>query len=256
MVSATCPKCKIVLVEANSQNMADLGASVVIAHKARANQIGNSYGLNEYQASDSNYDIPNTIIVAASGDGGWWSGPIAPCTYSSVVCVGGTSVWSYADSRGWLETAWSAAGSGCSQLVIEPAWQPKNLCAGSKRAEADISAIADPISPGVVVYLGAGTGWTPGYYGFGGTSVSTQIINGIYALAGNAAQLHAGWSTWANPQYINDVTIGGNGAIGNSLTGAYTNSVGQACTPVSVCYSTPGWDGPTGNGTPNGIGAF
>jgi hypothetical protein len=47
------------------------------------------------------------------------------------------------------------------------------------------------------------------------------------------------WLT-ANHKYLNDVTSGSNGS----------------CSPTILCTAGPGWDGPTGWGTPNGIGAF
>src|SRR5262249_32381635 len=47
MASAICPNCKIILVEANSASLADLGASVDTAVAAGATVVSNSYGGGE-----------------------------------------------------------------------------------------------------------------------------------------------------------------------------------------------------------------
>jgi subtilase family serine protease len=261
MVSATCPKCKIVLIEATTNSFSDLGKSVVAAHAAGANQLSNSYGGPEFAASNSNYSISGAVVTASSGDSSWFAGPQQPCSFATVVCVGGTAIYTYNSTRGWIESAWTGdstqlgGGSGCSKLVAKPAWQTAVAsCASSKRAEVDISAVADPFNPGILVYQGY-SGVTPGYYVFGGTSASSPIIASIYGLAGNASTELNAQSLWvagaAHSTSLNDTVIGSNG-----MTDGFTNAVGQTCTPVLICYSMPGYDGPTGNGTPNGIGAF
>ena len=53
------------------------------------------------------------------------------------------------NARGWTETAWSGAGSGCSAYEAKPSWQTDTGCA--KRTVADVSAVADP-NTGVAVY--------------------------------------------------------------------------------------------------------
>lgn len=265
MVSATCPKCHIVLIEATTTSDSDLGKSVVMAHTKGAKQISNSYGGPEWAASSPYYTIAGAVVTASSGDNSWFAGPQQPCSFATVVCVGGTAIYSYASTRGWFETVWtgdsttSGTGSGCSQYVARPSFQiyPADYCAsasGYKRAEADVSAVADPFNPGVLVYQGY-SGVTPAYYVFGGTSASSPIIASVYALAGNASTKLNAQSLWAagaaHSLSLNDVVIGSNGA-----TNGFTNAVGQTCTPVLICYAMPGYDGPTGNGTPNGIGAF
>jgi hypothetical protein len=77
----------------------------------------------------------------------------------------------------------------------------------------------------------------------GGTSLSSPLIAGVYALAGG---LPAG-STGASALYghlgdgtvLRDVTSGSNGS----------------CSTL-MCKGAVGYDGPTGVGTPLGIGAF
>jgi subtilase family serine protease len=88
----------------------------------------------------------------------------------------------------------------------------------------------------------------------GGTSASSPIIAGVYALAGNGATEADAKSIWtaaaAHSTALTDVTIGNNGQEG------FANAAGQQCTPVFICYAGPGYDGPTGNGTPYGTAAF
>jgi subtilase family serine protease len=81
-----------------------------------------------------------------------------------------------------------------------------------------------------------------GWVQFGGTSVATPIIASVYALAGNAASTEAGSYPYAHSASLNDVVSG-------------TNNNGKSCTSP-LCVAQPGWDGPTGLGTPNGTGAF
>ena len=262
MVSAVCPLCHIVLVEAQSNSFADLGASVLTAHKLGATQISNSYGGGENGASNPDYNIPGAVVTASAGDSSWYNGPQNPCSYSTVVCVGGTALYSYNNTRGWFETVWGdignsnlfGTGSGCSQVVPKPTWQTAVAsCAGGKRAETDVSAIADPFNPGVLVYQNYGAG-AAGLYIYGGTSVASPIIASTFALAGNAKTTLNAKNLWyygsKSSTALNDITVGANGAPG------FVNAVGQYCTPVLICYAMPGYDGPTGNGTPWGIGAF
>src|SRR5262249_4934937 len=137
---------------------------------------------------------------------------------------------------GWSETVWSGAGSGCSAYISKPSWQTDARC--SRRTVADVAAVADP-SIGVAVYDTYGSS---GWLVFGGTSVSAPIIAGVYALAGNTGSITSGSYAYSHTSSLFDVTSGKNGQCKRS--GAY------------LCAGVPGYDGPTGNGTPNGIGGF
>ena len=149
MVSAMCPNCKIILVEANSASLADLSAAVNTAAGLGAHVISNSYGGPETgsQAYEGAYNHLGVAITASSGDSGY--GVQFPAASPNVTAVGGTSLVRSATARGWSETVWSGAGSGCSALYVKPTWQTDPLC--GTRMEADVSAIADP-STGVAVY--------------------------------------------------------------------------------------------------------
>jgi subtilase family serine protease len=239
MVSAICPNCHILLVEANDNSFANLGASVNEAAALGANEISNSYGGGEFsgEASDQSYNHPGIMITASSGDSGFGSQYPAASPY--VTAVGGTHLTRASNGRGWSETAWSGAGSGCSAFIAQPSWQSTvpnitNNC--SKRAIADVSAVADP-NTGVDVYDTFGvSGWLV----FGGTSVAAPVVASLYALAGNGNSITYGSFSYSHTSSLFDVTSGSNGSCGG--------------TPL--CTATTGWDGPTGNGTPNGSGGF
>lgn len=256
MVSAICPNCHIVLVEANSARGHDLTSSVRIAAAAGAAQISNSYGLAECNVRcqrpeyASDYNIPNTIITASSGDSTWFAGPQSPADFGTVVAVGGTSLYPFDSSRGWLEAAWTGAESSCSKYIAKPSWTRASVrCPGNKRAIADVSAVADPFT-GVLV-LETYPSKKTYFYIFGGTSASSPIIASVYALAGNAASQTFGSLLYAAPKgALTDVTIGRSGWTG------LRNAAGQLCKPVAICTAMPGYDGPTGMGTPWGLGAF
>jgi hypothetical protein len=236
MVSAICPNCHILLVEASSNSISDLGAAVGEAVALGAVAVSNSYGAGEWSGEtgyDTYYNYPGVAVTASSGDGGY--GVEYPAASPNVVAVGGTTLNRAGTTRGWTETAWSGAGSGCSAYESKPAWQTDAGCA--KRTVADVSAVADP-NTGVAVYDDYGYG---GWLVFGGTSVASPIIASTYALAGTPAKgTYPGSYPYANRASLNDVTSGSNGS----------------CSPSYLCTAGLGYDGPTGLGTPKGTAAF
>jgi subtilase family serine protease len=260
MVSAICPHCKILLVEANSDADRDLDAAVDTAARLGADAISNSYGCEEEQndcptvAANAHYDHRGVVITASAGDGG--AGAYQPCSFATVICVGGTSLRPSNAARGYTEIVWNglvkhlcdggrfpcATGSGCSSVVAKPVWQTDEGCA--RRSESDLSAVADPYT-GVVIACTPCTGG-PFLQGEGGTSASAPIVAAMYALAGNArSQTPATlWKRQGNG--FNDVTDGTNE---NSAAGTFLCPRSYAY----ICTARPGYDGPSGWGTPNGL---
>jgi subtilase family serine protease len=173
-------------------------------------------------------------VTASSGDSGYAAGPQFPATSPHVTAVGGTHLVTAANSRGWTETVWSGAGSGCSTIYAKPAWQTDTGC--TKRVEADVSAVADP-NTGVAVY-GPTSRNRSGWLVFGGTSVAAPLIAGVYGVNGGA--VNYGSDPYNNTGALYDVTSGSNGSCGGSY----------------LCTAKVGYDGPTGLGTPNGSTAF
>jgi len=236
MVSAACPDCKILLVEAKTSSFANLATAVNTAAKMGAVAISNSYGGSDTTSYASSYDHPGIAITASTGDNGY--GVSAPASFPGVVAVGGTSLTKDSSARGWSEAAWNGAGSGCSTKNAKPSYQTSATACGMK-ATADVSAVADP-NTGVAVYDSYAYQGYSGWMKFGGTSASSPIIASVYALGTAATGSYPAAYTWAHAGQLNDVTTGSNGA----------------CTTTVWCSSGSGWDGPTGLGTPNGVSAF
>ncbi len=234
MVAATCPRCHILLVEADTASMANLGAAVNTAVRLGANAVSNSYGGPD---ADDRYDgrffhHPGVAITASAGDSGY--GASYPASSKWVTAVGGTTLTRAAGSRRFSETAWADSGSGCS-TVNKAAWQDPTITGCPGRAVADVAAVADPAT-GVAVYDSYPFQDTSGWLTFGGTSASSPIVAAVYALAGNTAEVADGSYVWLHHSGLNDVTAGTNGS----------------CPTKQWCTARTGWDGPTGWGTPHG----
>lgn len=243
MVSAVCPNCHILLVEAKTASMANLGTAVNEAVTLGAKYVSNSYGGSE-SSSDSGYDTkyfnhPGVAITVSAGDSGY--GAEYPAASKYVTSVGGTALSTSSNARGWTESVWSTnstegTGSGCSAYDTKQSWQTDTGCA--KRTISDVSAVADPAT-GVAVYDSYGV--TAGFYTFGGTSASSPIIAAVYALAGTPSSGSYPTSfPYAHTGSLNDVTSGSNGS----------------CSGTYLCTAKSGYDGPTGLGTPSGTAAF
>jgi subtilase family serine protease len=238
MVSAACPGCKILLVEASSASFANLGAGVnYAAAQPGVVAISNSYGGSDSTATSA-YNHPGIAITASTGDSGY--GAQSPATFPGVVAVGGTSLTKASTTRGWSESAWSGAGSGCS-TINDTTVQDKTATQCAKKADADVSAVADP-NTGVAVYDSYAYQGASGWMVFGGTSASSPIVASVYALSGKTANAESlPWAAFrAGGAGLNDVTTGSNGT----------------CPTAVWCHAGTGWDGPTGLGTPNGTSAF
>ena len=235
MVSAMCPNCRILLVQASSADNGSLATAVNTAVAKGAIVVSNSYGGDEsgVQKYAAAYSHPGVAITASSGDAGY--GASFPATAPGVIAVGGTTLSPASNSRGWTETVWNGSGSGCSSVFNKPVWQTDKLCA--MRMEADIAAVGDPYT-GVAVYGPVGSHNLSGWMVFGGTSVGAPLIAGMYAALG--AKPNAASKIWVSLAALYDVTSGNNGTCG----GTY------------FCVAGTGYDGPTGNGTPSGTGAF
>lgn len=254
-VSAACPTCHILLVEANSASTDDLvTAEDTAAHTWGVAAISNSWGGAESSSEtsyDSHFNHHGVAITASSGDSGY--GVEYPAASQYVTAVGGTTLFPAPSARGFGETAWWGAGSGCSAYEPKPSWQQDGGC--GDRTVADVSAVANPFT-GLAVYdtynnctdsldcdWEVATGIAHGMNGWsqvGGTSLSSPLIASVYALAGNTGQISDGSYPYGHASSLTDVWGGANGA----------------CYPAYLCVGVPGYDGPTGLGTPNGAGAF
>jgi hypothetical protein len=104
------------------------------------------------------------------------------------------------------------------------------------RTANDVAVVGDP-NTGVEAYSQRDGGWFP----VGGTTVGSGIIAGVFALAGPPTfPGRPAAALYRQARQLYDVTSGTNGS----------------CSGTYLCVAELGYDGPTGNGTPNGYAAF
>ncbi|HEX4258154.1 MAG TPA: putative Ig domain-containing protein [Streptosporangiaceae bacterium] len=252
MVSAICPLCKIDLVEATN----DSGNGLYVAENTAATTLGAKYISNSWGGSETSTDLTydseyfghsGVVYTASAGDNSYNAGVIYPATSPNVVGVGGTSLSTASNARGWTEKVWytssnEGTGSGCSSNEPQPSWQKavSNLASAcSHRVDNDVAADADPATGAAVYDTSNGNG---GWNEVGGTSQSSPMIAAVFALAGNNGNggTNAADSIYTHTGNLYDVTTGSNGSCSSSI----------------LCTAATGYDGPTGWGTPNGLTAF
>jgi len=243
---AVCPDCSILLVEGDDNFIQNLSIGVNTAVTLGATEVSNSYGASEWSgesAYDANYHHPGVAVTVSTGDSGY--GTSYPSASPFVTAIGGTTLLLNPDNSYKSESVWKGAGSGCSTYeTTKPFGQPV-ISGCARRAIADVSAAADP-NTGASVYSSVPYGNTVGWFTVGGTSLASPIIAGVYALAGGVPSgVEGNAIPYAQRQYgvnMHDVTGGTNGNCRS------VNSI--------LCTGVAGWDGPSGLGTPNGVGAF
>jgi hypothetical protein len=264
MVSAICSRCHIVLVEANNTSTGSLGTAERTAAK-KARFVSNSWSGGTF-SGDSHYNRDfnhkGEVIDFAAGDYGYGDtdhhfpfGIAYPTELPFVTAVGGTTLTHHRTrGRDWTETVWGTrtdseggTNSGCTPEA-RPSWQKSvtrklHNCRG--RIENDISANANP-QTGVAIYdsyTPAVKGLPRGWQQWGGTSEATPIITAMYALAGTPARgTYPASYPYKHVKDFYDVRIGVNGSCAKKV--AY------------LCHAERGFDGPTGLGTPIGLGGL
>ena len=294
MAHAICQNCHVVLVEAQDSASASLQAAEETAARPRgeggvgAAEVSNSWGGREPASDSEAFNHPGVVVSAAGGDGGYldWEGAGGvgyPASSPHVVSVGGTSLTMTGDGgQAWAnESVWGGSGGGCSVNFPAQAWQREvsdwssvgcGTGSESRRASNDVAADADPYT-GVAVYdsvpylslgewprNGSPPGWTP----LGGTSVASPIVASMFALAGGSHGVAYPAQTLYSrlgSGLLHDITEGGNG----ECEGFYEDGCSGSVAPLSpedcgrgalICNASAGYDGPSGVGTPDGVGAF
>ncbi|MGE5042076.1 MAG: Ig-like domain-containing protein [Candidatus Levyibacteriota bacterium] len=244
---AICQTCRILLVEANTNFFSDLATAVNTAASMGAVAISNSYGGSEWSGEknyDSYYNHPGVAVTVSAGDSGY--GAEFPAASPHVVAVGGTTLNLFTDLTYSSETVWNGSGSGCSSYEAANLWQTALTNWGStncfsSRAIADISADADP-NTGAAIFDSTPYNGQSGWWQIGGTSLSSPIIAAAYAL-GNpiGSNVTASSVLYANYNLTNfhDVTSGSNGTCATNM-----------------CKGGIGYDGPSGLGSLQALGAF
>lgn len=242
MVSASCPKCTIYLIESNDNSGSNLYAADIEAVKLGAGIVSNSWGGGAGSASGGSFDKKGITYLASAGDDGY--GMQDPADYPTVVSVGGTLL-SVASGSKFTETVWPDSGGGCS-VVNKPSWQKDRGC--TFRTGNDVSAVAWHAEE-YDTYGYSGSGW----FTVGGTSVSSPLVAGMFALAGNSAKQNGGENLWKLTKTelkkdLHYITSGDVKHCPSRLSGTYLCDAG---TKQFGEYS-----GPAGWGTPNGVGAL
>lgn len=240
MVSASCPNCTIDLIEATSSYSSDLDIAETEAVTLGAHIVSNSWGCSPISCTwhTDAFDSPGVVYLASAGDDRY--GSFAPASFANVISVGGT----YLSKQGpkYKEVVWQYTSGGCASGVAKPSWQHDPGC--TSKTQNDVAAVAWDVAE-YDTYGGSYNGW----FTVGGTSLAAPLIAGIYALAGNASSQHAGTRLWSlttkqRKKYLHVISEGSDGDCGGSYL----------CTAGTGEYGT--YSGPTGWGTPNGIGAF
>jgi hypothetical protein len=243
-ISAICPNCHILVVEANTDAITDLGTAEDEAVAFGAKFITNDWSGPEFasETSDDTYfDHPGIAITAPAGDAGWGGGVAYPAASQYVTAVGGTTLTADSSaSRGYDESAWAYSGSGCSSYEPKPAWQTDTGCAF--RTLNDLAAVATNVA-----YYDTSTegGWGTA----SGTAVSAAIIAAAYALAGTpGASDYPAEYPYEHPG--GSYTAPGNAyPYADGLYGITSGSTGTC--PVSyLCTAGVGYNGPAGLGSP------
>jgi hypothetical protein len=243
MVSAVCPNCHILLVEADSESAANLAAAEETAVAMGATEVSNSFGSAEGVEATfvSSYDHPGVPTTVAAGDEGY--GVEVPADNPHVIAVGGTTLTPANNSRGWSEKVWydvepteiSGTGSGCSKEP-KPSWQTDAGCAG--RTNNDIAVVGDQNTP-VSTYDSYKTAsvWNLD----GGTSVGAPIVAAAMALTNSYTRSFDG----AHALYL-DALISEGAAFNDVVSGKNGNC------KTYLCEAEVGYDGPSGLGTLDG----
>ncbi|HUJ05959.1 MAG TPA: ricin-type beta-trefoil lectin domain protein [Streptosporangiaceae bacterium] len=254
MVSAICPNCRILLVEARAASIRSLVPAERVAIASGARYISNSWAGGEF-AGQNRYarslNHPGTVIDFASGDSGY--GPAFPPDLQYVTSIGGTTLKHAPGKRGWTESVWGSTafgaqgtGSGCSALEPKPSWQradDRSPGGCLNRTENDVAAVANPRTGVAIFDSYPSPDWLPGWNEFGGTSVATPLITAIYAIAGHPERrTYPAEYPYLHPSHLFNVPTGTNGTCEASRQ--------------YLCHGGPGYNGPTGLGTPDGITAF
>ncbi len=286
---AVCQNCHILLVEAESLKDSNLETAENRAVTLGATEISNSWYTDEPLTDSPAFNHPGIVITAAAGDFGYLNWDFSgepepeeiergsvnyPASSPHVIAVGGTRLELSgpldASQRNWeRESVWNgygATGSGCSSFPA-PQWQLEtsdwaSVGCGEKRAVADVAADAD-IYTGVAVYDSTPYGKVPpGWATANGTSLASPLIAAVFALAGGSGGVEYPAKTlYENEGSLHDVESGSDGECAErptseGLSACTMGEEGTECKEQAICVAGPDYDGPSGVGTPDGLGGF
>jgi subtilase family serine protease len=243
---AIAPQARIVLVEASTNNLSDLLASVDVAVRHGASAVSMSWTSSEISGErnlDNHFVASGVTFVAASGDTGF--GVAYPATSPDVVAVGGTSLQLDANGNYRSETAWSGSGGGQSVYEYEPLMQsqfPIPDDSRGMRGTPDVAYNANP-GTGYAIYDSMGISGASGWFQVGGTSAAAPQWASLVVIANSMrATLRKTNLTSANGALY--TAAKGRVPNFNAVNSGTNGSCGQ------MCDATVGFDYVTGLGTP------
>ncbi len=249
---AIAPGASILLVEAASGNLSDLGVAVNYARaQPGVSAVSLSWGLDEYP-TESNYDShfdattnhANVAFIASTGDAG------APGSYPAyspdVMGVGGTHLSVDGSGNYISESSWSGSGGGVSLYEPQPSWQNAVVTqSATQRTMPDVAFDADPYT-GVPVYDSYNNTGSAKWSQVGGTSIGAPVWAAIVAIADQGRDL-AGLPTLDIPElmssiyampsnYFHDITASG-GAPANTPAVGYDLATGRGTPKADLVVS-------------------
>ena len=245
---ATAPLARLVLIEAQNANLSSMRGAIKLANRMGPGVVSMSFGCAEgpwTDALDTLFASDSMSYLAATGDQGpelaW------PAVSPRVLAVGGTTL-RYADGAARTESSWSATGGGFSAYTPAPAYQNGaiyGLAGSAMRGVADVALNADPNTGQYVARIAPGA-TLPTWVSAGGTSLATVQWAGLLAVA-NAQRALAGKPALGAPHAVLYGQIA-------ALPGAYAAAFGDISSGANgncaSCAAKPGYDTPSGLGTP------
>jgi len=261
---AIAPLARIVLIEVPTNMSNALNLGVALANQFGPGVVSMSYGTPDTASLAQNESIfagKNMTYIAASGDYGMQAN--WPSMSPSVISVGGTTLNSYAVSATGVtrnETVWNQSGGGYSVSYAKPTWQNniKTPSPGLTAANASTPKVLARVGNDVTYNADAWTGFyvaitNPNFsntqwYSFGGTSAGAPQWAGIVAVANAKRALKKLAPLGKFSPRLYQEFGPGLGQFGGSFMDVNSGANGKC----AWCSATPGFDSPSGWGSPNG----
>ena len=253
-IAATCPTCTVDYVQAASTDGLELGAAFAFATRnLHARHVvslftGEERGTDEQERAlwRHYYAVRGMTHLVAAGDGGSVVRVAVPSGTPTSLTVGGTTV-SHTEG-GWSSAGWRMTVAGCTSAFEKPTWQRgiETECAG--RASNDLSAAADPDKWPFATLIADGHD-TAIWRTLGGTSTAAALMAGWIAESGLGGTLTPEW-LYSHPHVLQDVQVGPSNRCQTTDPCVESDPELENCNTDRGCTPGPGWDGPTGLGTP------
>ncbi len=261
---AIAPLARIVLIESPTASTNALASAIQLANSLGPGIVSLSFGTADAKtlvAYESIFAGKDMTYIAASGDSGMQAN--WPAMSPSVISVGGTTLNGYTINGTAVarnEAVWAQSGGGYSLNFAKPAWQsniktpsPAMTAATSPtpkvlaRVGNDVSINADPWTGQYVVFTNPTNNRT-GWYSFGGTSIGAPQWAGIVAIANARRALKSLAPLGKFSPRLYQEFGPGLGSFGGGFMDLTTGANGKC----AWCSAMPGFDSPSGWGSPNG----